>query len=183
MNNYSPLQISLHWVVAILVLGLFGSGFWMVDLTYYSAWYRSAPFWHKSVGVLLALLVVIRLGVRFSSSPVTPLKTHSQAVVRLSHAVHAILYLLLIALVLSGYLISTADGRGIDVAGLFQLPSFGELFAEQSDKAGKIHKYVAYSLMGLVGVHALAALKHHVIDKDLTLKRMLTSKLNKERRE
>ncbi|WP_337843211.1 cytochrome b [Rheinheimera sp.] len=180
MKSYSRLQISLHWIVALMVIGLFASGFWMVELTYYSPWYKTAPFWHKSVGLVLALLVLWRLLLRLNNGPVEPVSGHSKAVKTASHLAHAALYLLLVLIVCSGYLISTADGRGIEVFGWFELPSLGQLFDQQADRAGLVHQWAAYSLIALVVLHALAALKHHFVDKDLTLKRMLSSNLNEE---
>ncbi|WP_337881357.1 cytochrome b [Rheinheimera sp.] len=180
MKSYSRLQISLHWIVALMVIGLFASGFWMVELTYYSPWYKTAPFWHKSVGLVLALLVLWRLLLRLNNGPVEPVSGHSKAVTKASHLAHAALYLLLVLIVCSGYLISTADGRGIEVFGWFELSSLGQLFDQQADRAGLVHQWAAYSLIALVVLHALAALKHHFVDKDLTLKRMLSSNLNEE---
>ena len=91
----------------------------------------------------------------------------------MAHAVHLLLYLLLFAIVISGYLISTADGRAIDVFGLFQVPAYPLGLEGQEDIAGAVHWYLALTLMGLTGLHAAGAVKHHFIDKDETLKRML----------
>ena len=60
-THYGIVSIVLHWLVAITVFGLFAVGFWMVDLSYYSQWYRTAPHWHKSIGILLALVMLLRL--------------------------------------------------------------------------------------------------------------------------
>lgn len=76
-------------------------------------------------------------------------------------------------MIISGYLISTADERPIEVFGWFSVPSFGSFIDNQEDIAGTIHEWLAYVLIALASVHALAALKHHFIDKDNTLKRML----------
>ena len=89
-----------------------------------------------------------------------------------AHLAHLALYALLAGLFVSGYLISTADGLGIEVFGWFELPATltGD---NQEDLAGEIHEILAWLLMGLVGVHMLAALKHHFINKDQTLTRMI----------
>lgn len=172
-KGYSWTSIVLHWLVAVIVIGLFSSGFWMVDLSYYDSWYKTAPFWHKSVGVLLLATMVYRLLWRILKGTAAPLNSHSKAVQQASHLAHVALYAFIFLIMCSGYLISTADGRPIEVFGWFNLPSLGELFSEQADKAGLVHKYAAYSLIALVVMHALAALKHHFLDKDDTLKRML----------
>jgi len=86
------------------------------------------------------------------------------------------LYALLTMLMLSGYLISTADGRGIPVFGLFSLPAGISGLPNQADIAGKLHEWLAFSLIALTILHLLAALKHHLVDRDQTLKRMLNLK-------
>ncbi len=61
VKNYNPVARALHWLSAIVVIGMFAVGLWMVDLTYYSQWYKTAPDWHRSVGILLAMVTVFRL--------------------------------------------------------------------------------------------------------------------------
>ncbi|MGB7994663.1 MAG: cytochrome b, partial [Photobacterium halotolerans] len=91
----------------------------------------------------------------------------------LAKLAHLVIYVLLFGLFVSGYLISTSDGRGIEVFDWLTVPSMGELFPDQSDVAGEIHEYLAYALIGLATLHAVAALKHHFVNKDNTLKKML----------
>ena len=74
---------------------------------------------------------------------------------------------------ITGYLISTADGRGIEVFELITIPAYGAIIENQEDIAGLVHKWLAYLLIALASLHALAALKHHFIDKDNTLNRMI----------
>jgi cytochrome b561 len=74
---------------------------------------------------------------------------------------------------LSGYLISTADGRAVEVFGWFSIPATLSGLENQEDIAGEIHEWLAFTLIGLVMLHALAATKHHFINRDATLKRML----------
>jgi cytochrome b561 len=73
----------------------------------------------------------------------------------------------------AGYLISTADGRPIEVFGLFNVPATLHGLADQEDIAGEVHEIFAWVLILLAGVHALAALKHHFINRDSTLIKML----------
>lgn len=173
---YGLVSIILHWLVAVAVFGLFAVGFWMVDLSYYSQWYHTAPYWHKSVGILLAIVMVLRLMWRLISPPPKPLATIKRWEQSSSVVVHFAMYLLILLLVLSGYLISAEDGRPIPVFNWFSVPSVGEMFSDQADIAGILHEYLAYSVMALALLHALAALKHHFIDKDHTLKRMFGRK-------
>lgn len=76
-------------------------------------------------------------------------------------------------IMISGYLISTADDRGIEVFMFFVVPGFGSFFENQEDIAGLVHQWLAYILIALSLLHAMAAVKHHVIDKDNTLNRMI----------
>ncbi|MDG1734126.1 MAG: cytochrome b [Thalassotalea sp.] len=177
MNNvqtkYSVLTKSFHWVSAIAVIFLFALGFWMVELTYYSSWYKTAPHIHKSIGILLFIVTLLRLINKVKQPSLEPISTHSSMIRLISKVTHYGLYILLLVIMFSGYLISTADDRGIDVFNFFTVPSMGELFPNQEDTAGLIHEYLAYTIIGLTVLHAVGALKHHFIDKDDTLKRML----------
>ena len=92
-SHWSLKHIILHWLTAVAVIGLYGLGWWMMELDYYDSWYRTAPFWHKSVGLLLVFLVVVRLFVRvFARSP-EAIVEHAKWERGLSHLVHASLTL------------------------------------------------------------------------------------------
>lgn len=175
-GHYGLISVSLHWVVALVVIGLFVLGYWMVDLTYYSSWYRTAPFWHKSIGVLLAVVMIARVLWRMFALQPAAVSSHTSWEKAASKAAHFLLYAGIFAIIVTGYLISTADGRSISVFDWFEVPSAGQLFARQADIAGDLHRYLAYAVIGIAVLHAVAALKHHFIDKDATLKRMLGRK-------
>ncbi|KTG16341.1 MULTISPECIES: cytochrome b [unclassified Guyparkeria] len=169
--GYGVVSIAAHWLIAGGVIGLFALGWWMVDLTYYDPWYRQAPSIHKAVGVLLFILLVGRLAWRWGNPRPRPLGRPLER--RLARLVHGLFYLLLFAVMIAGYLISTADGSSIDVFGLFAVPATLSDLPNQEDIAGNIHRWLAWTVMGLTVVHASAAFKHHLIDRDRTLVRML----------
>ncbi|MFC3608322.1 cytochrome b [Stutzerimonas tarimensis] len=171
-GRYGLTSIILHWSIAVAFLGLFALGYWMVGLNYYSDWYQTAPHWHKSVGMLLFALMLLRLLWRLLSTGPAPLPA-PPGIRLLTRAVHGGLYLGLFALMISGYLISTANGRPVSVFGWFEVPALVSGLPGQADLAGSIHEILAWALLLLVGLHALAALKHHFIDRDPTLVRML----------
>lgn len=173
-TSYGWVAIAFHWISAIVVLGMFGLGLYMVELSYYDPWYRDALNLHKATGVLVACLISMRLTWKYLNLSVKSISSErSQRIQNLAaSSVHVLMYTLLVMLFLSGYLISTEDGRGIEVFGVFILPSIGQLFEHQSDISGTIHLYMAWGLIVLVIVHVFAALYHHFVLKDLTLKRM-----------
>lgn len=173
VQAYGIISIGLHWLVAVTVFGLFGLGLWMVGLTYYDPWYRTAPAIHKSVGVLLFLAMILRLLWRLANPQPSPEATLSRLERLASRVVHRLLYVLLFGVMASGYLISTADGRPIEVFGLFSIPATLAGLPNQADLAGDIHLALAITVIVLAVVHALAALKHHFMDRDRTLTRML----------
>ena len=173
---YGLPAIALHWLMAILILVLFPLGLFMTSLDYYHPWYHSAPWWHKSFGLLTFLLLLVRAGWRLSQQQPAPLATLSVAEVRIAAVVHRLFYLLLLLLCLSGYLISTAQGRGIEFFGWFEAPAFISGIKGQEDIAGAAHLALAISLISLVAVHMAAALKHHFYNGDATLRRMLGEK-------
>ncbi len=179
-NNYGWLTISLHWLAAGTIIGLFSLGFWMVDLSYYDTWYKQGADLHKSIGALLFLLMLFRVIWKYLQVTPLPINEHSKFEQNAAHIVHKLLYLMIFAIMLTGYLISTADGRAIAVFNWFSIASLGSFFANQADIAGLIHKYLAYSLITVVVFHVIGALKHHFIDKDKTLIRMLSNKAVKQ---
>ena len=171
-THYGLTSIVLHWLVAVAVFGLFALGFWMVGLNYYSSWYRTAPDLHKSIGILLFAVMLLRVLWRLLNPAPAALASHGQLTRLASKLGHGVLYLGLFGVMLSGYLISTADGRGIEVFGLFSVPATLSGIPQQEDIAGAIHEYLAWGLVIFAGLHGLAALKHHFIDRDSTLLRM-----------
>lgn len=171
--RYGLVSVMLHWLVALAVFGLFGLGLWMVELGYYDPWRQRAPELHKSIGIILFALMLLRMLWRWLSPPPPALDSHGRATRLASRLGHSLLYLGLFALMLSGYLISTADGRAIEVFGLFAVPATLSGLPQQEDIAGLVHEYLAWALVIFAAVHALAALKHHFVDRDSTLVRML----------
>ena len=172
-SSYGLAAIILHWLVALTVVGLFALGLWMTELDYNDPWYKRAPDIHRAIGVLLFLVLATRLLWRLAGPRPQALATHSPLEKRLATFAHALLYLLLFAVMTAGYLVSTADGRPVEVFGLFSVPATLSGIENQEDMAGDIHFILAIALISLAGLHALAALKHHFIDRDTTLLRML----------
>lgn len=180
-STYGWGSILLHWLVALTVLGMYPLGLYIVSLGYYDPGYRIYPDWHRSIGVLLLMLLCVRL-IWKALNPRPEAVTGTRPWERVAaHLGHWGLYLLLLVVLASGYLFSTADGRSIQVFSLFSFPAIPGLALRQEELAAEIHFYSATLLMLLTAVHLLAALKHHFINKDATLTRMLgldSEKLN-----
>lgn len=171
-HHYGWLAIALHWLIALATIGLYPLGLYIESLDYYDPAYRTIPAWHKSIGLLVVAVLLIRLAWRLINTPPNPLP-QPRIQMQAAKIAHIGLYLLLVVTLLSGYLISTADGSAIDLFNWISIPALPYAIENQEDIAGEIHFIVATLLISLAALHAGAALKHHYIDKDSTLKRML----------
>ena len=170
-SQYGVISIVIHWLMALLVFAMFGLGLYMVELTYVDAWYKAAPALHISVGVILMLLFIVRLLWRLSN-PVPEI--YGQPFEKVAGLmVHRLHYLFMFVLMLSGYLMVTADGRGIAVFTWFEVPALWNIEQTSAVFLGKAHRVLAWAFMGFVALHTAAAFKHHFLDKDRTLLRML----------
>ncbi|MCF2858657.1 cytochrome b [Pseudoalteromonas sp. SMS1] len=175
-KGYGLIAIFTHWLMALAIFFMFGLGLYMVELTYYDPWYKGALDLHKSIGIVLLVLLLFRLiwrqlNVKPAELPGPKLE---QAAAKIGHIA---LYALMFVIMISGYLISTADGRPIMVFEIFEVPALPWSFENQEDIVGDIHFWLAWVLMGFVAGHIGAAIKHQYINKDGGLSRML--KVNK----
>ena len=168
--GYGLVTRLVHWVMALAIIAMFALGLWMVTLNYYSPYYRTAPDIHRSVGMLLLILLVLRFGWRLANpkpndDELSPMEREA------SRIVHWGFYPLLFALMISGYLISTSDGRPIEVFDWFAIPALLHDPGLETT-AGKVHEILSYVTIAVVVLHTAASLKHHFIDRSRILKRM-----------
>jgi cytochrome b561 len=179
VSRYPGKSIVLHWLVAILIIAAFALGTYMTDLKI-SPTKLKLYSWHKWIGVTVLALVAIRLLVRlFSTAPAYPdsMKTWEKQVASLTHFA---LYVLMFAVPLSGYLYTYAAGFPVVYLGLIELPALTTPNPEMKDSFKELHEVLTNGMLLLVFLHLAAALKHHFIDKDNILKRMLPDFSNKE---
>lgn len=172
-SRYDFLSIFLHWLVAVFIIGLFASGLWMVDLGYYDDWYYQAPWWHKGIGVVTAILIVSRWAWSLFRQPPAAISSIPYWQHLLAKITHQAMNIVALIIVISGYVMVTAKGDGLSVFDWFTIPAFISNKPAWVDPAGAIHLWAAYFLIAMATVHALAAVKHHFIDRDSTLKQML----------
>lgn len=176
-TSYGTITKSFHWIMAILIIGVVIAGFTMTRLE------PSDLKWsiygnHKAVGVILLCLIPLRILWRLISKiPKLP-KTVPGWQRLAANANIFILYILMVVMPLSGFLMSTMGGRSIDMFGVFTIESF-EKNQSVSSQAHDIHMTVAWVIAGLIILHTLGALYHHFIHKDNVLKRMLPRFLSK----
>jgi cytochrome b561/polyisoprenoid-binding protein YceI len=191
-QRYTSVAIVLHWGIAAAILFLFPLGLWMHERAEdgdISAEVFRAFQLHKSIGLTVLALSLVRLGWRLMNPP-PPLPEHMPGWERLvSKTTHWVFYGLMIGIPLSGWLfVSTGwslhDDAPLPVAthffGLFQVPAlFGlnqadiELREDVADVAFNAHAYLAFAAVGLAVLHVAAALKHHFFDKDEVLAHMI----------
>ena len=173
LQRFSWPSIGLHWLLVVSYLGLFGLGAWMVTLGYYDPLYTPLPHLHKSLGVLLMLVLPCHVFWRLVMPRPLPLPTMRRGEMLAAALAHAGLLAGTALVLVTGYLIPTADGTGIEVFDWFTLPAIITSIPQQEDRAGELHRYLAYAVLVLAALHAAAALKHHFVDRDATLLRML----------
>ena len=170
-KHYGIIAILFHWFFALLVIGLFASGFYMVELTYYDPWYQPLPQWHIFFGILCLFLLVLRSAWHFFTTQ-PQLETDSKIEKKLAPIAHKLLLILSLVVLISGYMITSVDNEFIEWLGI-HLPAFNLDIDQQASLAGLWHEYIAYGLIALVVLHALAALKHAFWDKKPIFKKIL----------
>ena len=171
-TRYTATAIALHWLIALLVFSNLPLGVYMHELAL-SPFKLKLISYHKWVGVTIFLLMVMRLAWRATHVPPPLAETIPLWQQRAAHGVHFLLYVLLLVIPVSGWLMSSAKGVPVVYLGLVQLPdlvgkdkALGELLEEA-------HEMLNFGMIALVGMHVAAALKHHFIDHDTTLRRIL----------
>lgn len=163
---------SLHWSMAILLLGMVGWGFYAARLNFYDPLYHRALSWHRSLGVLLFGLLLVRIAWRLGHPPAPLPESMPLWERRAAHLTQLALYLFMFLLPVTGYLISTADGRGVSVFGWWELPAWLPPDRGRETWMGTIHLVISILFCLSAMLHVAAALKHHFIDRDGILRRM-----------
>lgn len=169
--TYTPVAKGLHWLMALLILGLLSIGLYMADLPL-SPQKLELYSWHKWAGVTAFVLVWLRLAWRVTHRPPALPEGMSPLMRLAAHAGHVALYGLMVVIPLSGWLMSSAKGFQTVWFGVLPIPdligkdkAFGDLLKE-------VHEALNWLLMLTLAGHVLAALWHHFVLKDDTLRRM-----------
>lgn len=170
-TRYTGTAIALHWLLALAIVGAFGVGLYMVDLPF-SMNRLKLYNWHKWAGVTILALSAGRLLWRLAHRPPADLPAPAWQI-RAAHLTHGLLYVLFFAVPLAGWAYSSAAGFPIVWFGVLPLPDFVAPDKALAETLKAAHKWFAYGLAALVLAHVAAALKHHFIDRDGLLARML----------
>ena len=177
-SRYSTVAIVLHWLLGLSIFAMFAIGIYMSDLPF-SPLRLKLYNYHKWAGITFLILSVLRLLWRLLNRPPALPKAVEDAMptwqTKIYHATHYALYALFFAVPLIGWAYSSAAGFPIVLFGVLPLPDFMAVDKEFSRQIKELHELSAFALVGLALLHIGAALKHHFIDKDGLVSRMLPS--------
>jgi cytochrome b561 len=169
--GYTRTAIALHWLVAVLILGAFALGLYMVELEL-SPTKLKLYSWHKWLGVTIWMIAVVRLVWRLTHRP-PPLPALPTWQRIAASTTHVLLYVLVLAIPISGWLFSSASGFPVVYFGVLPLPDLVGKDKELAKLLQWVHATLNYTLMAIIVVHAAAAIKHHFVDRDVVFHRML----------
>ena len=180
LTRYGDIAVLFHWLIALLIIGLLGIGKYMVGLEENDPVRFVLTQWHKSVGILILLLSVLRLLWRFTHKPPPEPASLPTWQKLAASGVHLLLYALMFLLPVTGWIMVSASPLNLNTT-LFgvipwpHLPPFEQLpnKAEIADAFHEYHELASSVLIAIVLAHVGAALKHHFVDKDVVLSRML----------
>jgi cytochrome b561 len=172
-THYGLVSKLLHWSTALSVIFLLWLGWYMVDLTYFDKWYNQSLSMHKSLGLLVLVFALALLLWKLVSPSPRTLIAGPLWQVAAARIMHRALIGLIIVVTISGYLISTSAGKPVPFFNLVDIPAMLTKSDRLRDAAIAVHFYLAYAIGVLAIGHAVAAIKHQLVDRDGTLARML----------
>jgi len=171
-EQWGSVSQALHWVVVALVLAMAWIGLTMGDLP--SGPDKIAAYaLHKSIGITLLALIVLRLAWRLHAGAPASLPGPPAWQERTASLTHWALYALLLAMPLSGWILNSASGYPLQWFGVFNLPAIAGKDQNLRELTGDIHEWLFWALVTLAVLHAAAAFYHHLFLRDATLARML----------
>lgn len=170
--RYTRTAMSLHWLIALMLFGMFGFGLYMVELPLSPQKLKFYSY-HKWAGVTVFLLVLARLAWRITHRPPALPAGMPAWQVRAAKAGHHLLYLLMVIVPLSGWLMSSAKGFQTVWFGVLPLPDLLAKDEALGEALLLTHRLLNWFFMLVVAGHVAAALKHHFVDRDGLLSRML----------
>lgn len=173
MKRYTGAAIALHWLSAACIVAAFGLGLTMVDMPGLTPARIRYYAWHKWLGVTAFTLLCLRMAWRARHAPPPYPPSMGRAQTLAAHATHALLYLLMLAVPLSGYAYSAAAGVPVVYLGVLPLPMWPAADPGLKALLRPVHATLNWTLLAAVALHVAAALKHALVDRDGILKRIL----------
>lgn len=171
-NSYGSIAKAFHWLMALTIIFMLALGLYMDSLEM-SQQKLNLYGLHKSIGALILIAVTLRLLWR-QLNIIPNLPDNMNKFERFgAHASHYLLYAFMFGMPLVGWLLSSAAGFPVSVFGWFTLPNLISPDRELVKLFGEIHELGGIALIGLIALHALAALFHHFVKKDDVLRRMM----------
>ena len=177
--RYGTVSRLLHWLMAVFIIIMLCLG-WSMDIIP-KEWKPVALGIHKSLGIIILALAIVRLAWRFYNSPAPLPKSMSCCEEIAAVTVHWVLYGLLFVMPLTGWAATSAFGRPIMFLGVVQLPDWVAKDHALGKFLEEMHGYFAYLLAGVITLHIMAALYHNFIKKDNVLYRIWPVFTKKER--
>lgn len=170
-GHYGRTAVALHWSMAGLIFAALFMGWTMTDMDISPQRLKLFNY-HKWVGVTVLGLALFRLVWRWThrAPELLPMPAWQRQAARLGHG---LLYLLMLAVPVAGWVYSNASGYPVVYLGKLPLPDLVETDKALAGTWHEVHEVLAFVLVAVVGLHVLAALQHHFISKDKTLRRML----------
>lgn len=178
-DTWGAVARALHWLIAALILVQFLIGSIAEDMKLTPA-KLDLFVWHKSIGVTVLLLAVLRLAWRLGNAPPAPPAGTPQWERRLAAAAHAVLYALIFAVPLSGWWVSDASRVPFKAFFILPMPDFIVTDRAVQEAAAEVHEALTVALLVVVILHIVAALRHHFLLHDDVLRRMLTGRRSKD---
>lgn len=162
----------LHWITVVLILAMAWIGLTMGDMPRGPDKIATYAL-HKSIGLTILMLVVVRLAWRWHAGAPAPVAGTPRWQERIASATHVALYVLLFAMPISGWVMNSASGFPLQWFGLFNLPSIAPSNHDLHELTEEIHEWLFWAMAALATAHAAAAVYHHLFQRDATLARML----------
>jgi cytochrome b561 len=174
-DRYGYIALLFHWLMALLIIGLAALGLYMVTLpdVGFNTKKVTLVLYHKEFGVLAFVLLAARLSWRVTQTLPRLAENVPDWQKIAARFVHLLFYGLLTALPITGYLMSSAAGIPVSFLGLFMLPDLVHRDQELFQRYATLHQWLGYVLIFYIFVHAGAALRHHFVSQDDTLRKML----------
>jgi cytochrome b561 len=169
-QNYGTAAVFMHWLAVLFIAAVFPLALWMGDL-------EKGPektqvlMWHQSVGLMILALVVLRLVWRGVHG--APQHALSGLLDKLAAVVQIALYGLMVLVPIVGWMTLSAGGHPATFFGWFSLPDLLNRNHPLHETLGDVHQFLAYTMLALIAVHILGALKHYYVMHDDVMARMM----------